>query len=73
MLHYLKILRQRVTWVFLSKFYLSGFTVFVFCILCLYLTVVIVGLLDTNVVVVHFYFCAGEMSKYMFIFSLELQ
>ncbi len=27
MLHYLKILRQRVTLVFLSKFYLSGFTV----------------------------------------------
>ncbi len=27
MLHYLKILRQSVTWVFLSKFYLSGFTV----------------------------------------------
>ncbi len=27
MLHYLNILRQSVTWVFLSKFYLSGFTV----------------------------------------------
>ncbi len=27
MLHYLKILRQRVTCFFLSKFYLSGFTV----------------------------------------------
>ncbi len=28
MLHYLKILRQRVTLVFLSIFYLSGFTVY---------------------------------------------